>query len=99
MGQKITLKLGGIPYSIPVESEEEERLLRKAAEDVNSAVDDYLKRFPNLPLDRFFPLIALSAKRRVLMLSEERAKLKGEVARLEKSVQEYLDNIDSTAVS
>lgn len=98
MGQKITLKLAGISFAINVETEEDERLVRLAADDISKAVNDVQSLYPNLPLERVFALIALNVRRNDLISSQRQDKLKTEISRLEASFEEYLDNID-TAVS
>lgn len=99
MSQKISVKMGGITYPITVNSEDEERLLRIAASDIDKAVNEYLKSYPDLPLEHAFALVALNARRNALRANVEYSGVKEEVDRLEKSVEEYLENIDSTAVS
>ncbi len=94
MGQKITLKMCGKSFSVTVKSEEEERLSRRAAAEIDARINALQKSYPDSRMEDLLIFVSLNIRVGALKQSGILESLKKEIDSLEKSAGEYLENID-----
>ncbi len=97
MAQNITIKIADRPYSLKVNSPEQEELIRKAADELNRKVRAYQDKLPGkgtVELLSFAALNVCMANSNLLKQLEERAKEEEVLAR---ELEGYLENIDKNS--
>lgn len=95
MEQNITLNIAGMQFQLKAASQDMERLMRLAADDINKMLDRYTERYPDKKLEEKLLFVTLTqavsrlnaqSKLNAALADEE--KLAGELAN-------YLKDIDS----
>ena len=94
MAQKITIKIADRPYTLSVNSEEHEELIRKAADDINRKVGQYLEKFPNRSTVELLSFVALNVSMANFTLVKQMKEMKDEEEGLAKKLEGYLKNIE-----
>ena len=90
MAQKITIRLAGKEFIVPVSSEEDERLTRLAAESVNARLSSYRASYPGRNDEDLMPFVALNECIARLALEDENKATKDEIGKLLEDTQSYL---------
>ncbi len=97
MAQNITIKIADRPYSLKVNSPEQEELIRKAADELNRKVHAYQDRLPGkgtVELLSFAALNVCMANITMQKQMDERAQEEDMLARM---LDGYLDKIDKNS--
>lgn len=87
MAQSITLKIGSREYPLMAATEDQEQLMRLAAEEINSMLSKYDAKFPDKTIEDKLSFVALqetvsklSFQRKIARISEEANALKEETS-------------------
>ena len=97
MAQKITIKIADRPYTLSVNSEEHEELIRKAADDINRKVGQYLEKFPNRSIVELLSFVALNVSMANFTLVKQMKEMKECEEMLDGELGSYLENIDKNS--
>ncbi|MBQ1842175.1 MAG: cell division protein ZapA [Bacteroidales bacterium] len=93
MDQRITIKIGGINYTLKVPSPEKEELMRTAAELVNRKLETLTANLPDKSdLDKM-SMIALNVAVSALVAQRQAESVKAEIDKLLKDTDNYLESI------
>ena len=90
MDQRITINIAGKPFELRAESEEKERLMRLAAEDVKAVYKDYQQRFVKTDSDSLLSFSALQQAMSKVTFRDHLERLTAEVRSLESMLASYL---------
>ncbi len=97
MAQNITIKIADRPYSLKVNSPEQEELIRKAADELNRKVRAYQDKLPGKAAVELLSFAALNVCMANITLKEQLNGLAEEEKALEKELEGYLENIDKNS--
>ncbi len=97
MAQNITIKIADRPYSLKVNSPEQEELIRKAADELNRKVRAYQDKLPGKGTVELLSFAALNVCMANISLKDQMNGLEEEEKALEKELEGYLDNIDKNS--
>ena len=94
MAQSIKLRIAGKEYSILAKDSETEHYMRVAAQNINSMLDSYDRKFPDTPA--FDKLVFVTLNETVSMLAARHSLevMSSEEGRLEKDLGDYLDKLE-----
>jgi len=93
MAQNITLKIAGHEFPLAVNSEESERTMRLAAEDVEKLLAKYSEKMPDRQLVDRMILVALGEAVGKLQNASRLAAVADEVGALKSEVAKYIDSV------
>ena len=91
MAQSITVNIAGTDYPLVAETPEKERVTRLAAEDINSMLAAYDRKFPDRPLSDKLAFVALSETVAKLNSQGRYISLEEDAKALEKELHSYLE--------
>lgn len=94
MAQSITLKVAGKQFALKVTDETQEHYMRLAAEDINSKLEAYNKRYPTTPLEDKLVFVTLNEFVQRLRTRDIAEKLKSEADSISADVSAYLEGIE-----
>lgn len=95
MAQSIKIKLAGTEYPIAVSGPDDERRLRRAADDFNAALARYERRFPTIKLADKLALVGLTEAAGKISAQDEISSATKEAAGLEAEIKSYLEGVDN----
>ena len=90
MGQKITLKIAGRDYNLTAQSEEQEAILRRAADAINSRMDAYTLSHPGKTALELMSLVALNETLFRMNVQKEMEQYKASEDMLGQDLERYL---------
>ena len=90
MGQKITLKIAGRDYGLTAQSEEQEAILRRAADAINSRMDAYTLSHPGKTALELMSLVALNETLFRMNVQKEIEQYKASEEMLGQDLERYL---------
>ena len=90
MGQKITLKIAGRDYGLTAQSEEQEAILRRAADAINSRMDAYTLSHPGNTALELMSLVALNETLFRMNVQKEIEQYKSSEEQLGQDLDRYL---------
>ncbi len=93
MGQKITLKIAGRDYGLTAQSEEQEAILRRAADAINSRMDAYTLSHPGNTALELMSLVALNETLFRMNVQKEMEQFKESEKQLDEDLERYLKDI------
>ena len=93
MGQKITLKIPGRDYGLTAQSEEQEAILRRAADAINSRMDAYTLSHPGNTALELMSLVALNETLFRMNVQKEMEQFKESEKQLDEDLERYLKDI------
>ena len=93
MGQKITLKISGRDYGLTAQSEEQEAILRRAADAINSRMDAYTLSHPGNTALELMSLVALNETLFRMNVQKEMEQFKESEKQLDEDLERYLKDI------
>lgn len=94
MARKITVSIRRKSYALMASSEQHERLIRLAADNVDRLIENYAGKFKAQDSDDILIFTALNVCMQNLNYKEEILKLQQEAEALEREFKGYLDKID-----
>ena len=94
MDQRITLKVAGKFYELKASTPEMERLMRLAANDVNSLLADFDSRFPDRSLEDKLVFVAIQEAVRKFASQKKFSNLSDEVTSLQSDIESYLKGVN-----
>ncbi len=97
MAQNITIKIADRPYSLKVNSPEQEELIRKAADELNRKVRAYQDKLPGKGAVELLSFAALNVCMANISLKEQLCAQALEEEALEKELEGYLEKIDKNS--
>lgn len=97
MAQKITLKIAGRDYSLTAQSEEQEAILRRAADAINSRLDAYTLSHPGKTALELMSLVALNETLFRMNVQKEIEKYKSSEEQLGQDLERYLEDTEQAA--
>ena len=95
MDQRITLKIAGKEYPLNAKSPEMERLMRLAADDVNSMLLHMDQKFADTTLEDKLAFVALQEAAGKLTMRSKLAKAKADTESLHKDINDYLESMNA----
>lgn len=90
MGQKITLKIAGRDYNLTAQSEEQEAILRRAADAINNRLDAYTLSHPGKTALELMSLVALNETLFRMNVQKEMEQYKASEDMLGQDLERYL---------
>ena len=94
MGRDITIRIAGKGYRIPVESPDQEEVLREAAKIVNGQMDRQLRmNVTDRSSEDLLAMAALTISSGYVMQKREIERRKEEETQLHREIEGYLENI------
>lgn len=93
MERKITIKISGHEYSLKVDSQEREEIIRKAASTICKKIESVSEIYPDKDAIDIIRLVALNESMNHHACKRELENLKKEVQSLEIQTSAYLDKI------
>ncbi|HCZ21908.1 MAG TPA: hypothetical protein DHU72_00015 [Rikenellaceae bacterium] len=90
MGQRIRLKICGKGYELVADTPEMERVMRLAAEEVESMLVDYNARFPETGMEDKIMMIAVRECAGKFYVKQQLGSLQGDVDSLDGQLKTYL---------
>lgn len=97
MAQDITIKLAGKPYPLTTSSPEQERLIRRAADEVNRRIREYQAQTPEGHMLDFMSFAALNICISYISMCEQMNVRNAEEMMLVKELEGYLKDIDKNS--
>lgn len=97
MAQDITIKLAEKPYPLTASSPEQERLIRRAADEVNRRIREYQAQTPGGQMLDFMSFAALNICMSYISLAERISAMNSEELMLVKELEGYLKDIDKNS--
>ncbi len=97
MAQNITIKIADRPYSLKVNSPEQEEVIRKAADELNKRVRAYQDKLPGKGTVELLSFAALNVCMANITLKEQLNKQALEEESIAKELDGYLENIDKNS--
>ncbi len=97
MAQNISIKIADRPYSLKVNSPEQEELIRKAADELNRKVRAYQDKLPGKGIVELLSFAALNVCMANISLKDQLSEQAREEEVLAKELEGYLDNIDKNS--
>ncbi len=97
MAQNITIKIADRPYSLKVNSPEQEEIIRKAADELNRKVRAYQDKLPGKSTVELLSFAALNVCMTNISLKNQLDGMSEEEKALEKELEGYLDKIDKNS--
>ncbi len=94
MAQNITIKIADRPYSLKVNSPEQEELIRKAADELNRKVRAYQDKLPGKGTVELLSFAALNVCMANISLKDQLSEHAREEEVLARELEGYLENID-----
>ena len=95
--QNISIKIADRPYSLKVNSPEQEELIRKAAEELNRRVHAYQDKFPGKGIVEVMSFAALNVCMMNISQQEKFKMMEHEERLLVQELEGYLENIDKNS--
>ena len=80
------------PLVYPVKNSEEERILREAADMINSSYSKYKDKIAGMDNASYFVMVAILLARKLIKTTEEKISIEKELESLEKEIATYLKN-------
>ncbi len=97
MAQNITIKIADRPYSLKVNSPEQEEIIRKAADELNRKLRAYQDKLPGKSTVELLSFAALNVCMTNISLKNQLDGMSEEEKALEKELEGYLDKIDKNS--
>ncbi len=97
MAQNITIKIADRPYSLKVNSPEQEEVIRKAADELNRKVRAYQDKLPGKSTVELLSFAALNVCMANISLKEQLNAQALEEEAIAKELEGYLENIDKNS--
>ena len=97
MAQSISIKIAERAYSLKVTSPDQEEVIRKAADDINSKIALYQEKFPDKGIADILSFMALNVCMANIQLQNQMKEMVEGEAKLAKELEGYLDNIDKNS--
>ncbi len=97
MEQKISIKIADRPYSLKATSEQQEELIRKAADDLNKRIRAYQNKLPGKGTVELLSFAALNVCMANINLQKQLNIVADDERALVKELEGYLDNIDKNS--
>ncbi len=97
MAQNITIKIADRPYSLKVNSPEQEELIRKAADELNRKVRAYQDKLPGKGTVELLSFAALNVCMSNINLRDQLNNQSLEEEALVKELEGYLEKIDKNS--
>lgn len=94
--QRINVKIAEKMYSFTVKSQEQESLIRFAAERVNKSFDEFSVKYPGMSALDKLSVVALNECRQSLVQSKRAAVVEEEEESLLGDLRAYLDDIGNS---
>lgn len=94
-GQKINVKLAEKQFQFTVADQEQESIIRHAAERINKAIDGLSKRFPTLSMQDKISIVALNECSNNIAGGQKIEEMKRDEESLLRDLKNYLDNIET----
>lgn len=79
------------PFNLTVRNSDEERILRTAAEMINTSFEGYKKRLAGMDKVSYYAMVALLMTRRFIEVSEKKSEIEISLENLEKEISTYLN--------
>ncbi len=93
MDQNITIKIGENEYNLKAKSQEEEEVIRKAADTIGKKISAYRNKFPDRDMIDILSFVALNESINSINLKKALDSINEEAASLLKDSSSYLDKI------
>ena len=97
MAQNIKIHIADRPYSLKVTSEEQEALIRKAADEVNRKILAYQSKLQGKGIVELLSFAALNLCMSNITLLQQQKAVADEERNLVKELEGYLENIDKNS--
>jgi cell division protein ZapA (FtsZ GTPase activity inhibitor) len=97
MAQNIKIHIADRPYSLKVTSEEQEALIRKAADEVNRKILAYQSKLQGKGIVELLSFAALNLCMSNITLQQQQKAVADEEMNLVKELEGYLENIDKNS--
>ena len=97
MAQNIKIHIADRPYSLKVTSEEQEALIRKAADEVNRKILAYQSKLQGKGIVELLSFAALNLCMSNITLQQQQKAVADEERNLVKELEGYLENIDKNS--
>jgi len=97
MAQNIKIHIADRPYSLKVTSEEQEALIRKAADEVNRKILAYQSKLQGKGIVELLSFAALNLCMSNITLQQQQKTVADEERNLVKELEGYLENIDKNS--
>jgi len=93
MAQSITLKIAGKEYPLIAASPDQERLMRRAAEDINKMLARYDAKFMDRPLIDKLAFVTLNQTMYKYAAQQQLQALNEDIGALNTEIENYLKNV------
>ena len=97
MEQRIKIKIAEREYPLKVTSPQQEEDIRKAAQEINSQIQAYQRRYADKTLVEVLSIMALNVCVNNISLNRQMRGVKEAEEILAKELEGYLDNIDKNS--
>jgi len=97
MAQSINIKIAGRAYNLLATSPEQEEVIRKAAEDINTKIAHYQEKFPSKGMTEIMSFMALNVCMNNIVLQKKVKDMKEAEEDLAGMLESYLENIDKAS--
>lgn len=94
-GQKINVKLAEKQFQFTVADQEQESIIRHAAERINKTIDGLSKKFPTLSMQDKISIVALNECSNNIAGGQKIEEMKKDEESLLRDLKNYLDNIET----
>lgn len=95
--QSITIRIADHDYHLKVTSEEQEEVIRKAAEDIRKKLNFYQEKYPSKRMVDHLSLVALNVSIMNMTLQQQHNEMAAAEETLARELTGYLDNIDKNS--
>ncbi len=93
MEQNITIRIGGNEYNLKAKSQEDEEVIRKAADSIGKKINAYNNKFPGRDMIDILSFVALNESINSINLKKALDSFNEEAESLLKDSTSYLDKI------
>lgn len=95
--RNINVRLAGKQFGFTVKDQDQESLVRFAAEDINKTLGEFSAKYPDMSVQDKLSIIALNECVRSLARREELARMKGDEESLLRDIRNYLADIENSS--
>lgn len=95
MGQNIKIKIADREYQMVAKSQDDEELIRLAADSINKKIEGYVSKFPGKPMHDILSFVALNEGISSILSRKELETARKEIAELVRNTDSYLNNTEN----